>query len=320
MSKGIFQKWWIFSLMAALFWGVWGVVAKVNAEITSPFMNHALFTIGMLFTLPFLAFKKQKKAFNRRGFVWAITAGFLAVAGNIAVYYAFAEGGLATIVIPVTSLYPIITVGIALIFFKEKLQIWQILGIVLSIPALLMLSGQSLIFNDISAFGNTLKLDKWFIYSLLALVFWGLFSSVQKVATTYISAEWAYLGFILASTLVSIYFLVSGKIIFDLNLKAISIGILAGVLNGIGVLFSFSAYQNDGKSSVVTVMIGVLQQIFTIVFAFIFLKEKIGNLTLFGILIATVGAILISYEKKENRTYETRDRKFKRASYLNTLK
>ena len=67
-------------------------------------------------------------------------------------------------------------------------------------------------------------------------------------------------------------------------------------------------------------MIGVLQQIFTIVFAFIFLKEQIGNLTLFGILIATVGAVLISYEKKENRTHEIRDRKFKRASYLNTLK
>lgn len=46
--------WFVYAVTAGLLWGVWGVVAKLISEDVNPFMNHLLFTIGMLFTLPFV--------------------------------------------------------------------------------------------------------------------------------------------------------------------------------------------------------------------------------------------------------------------------
>ncbi len=50
-------------------------------------------------------------------------AGCFAIAGNVAVFYAFTKGGQASIVIPVTNLYPLVTIVIAVLAFKEKLNI-----------------------------------------------------------------------------------------------------------------------------------------------------------------------------------------------------
>jgi uncharacterized membrane protein len=48
------NAWIYYSITAALFWGIWGVVAKLISDNVNPFTNHFLFTIGMLFTLPFV--------------------------------------------------------------------------------------------------------------------------------------------------------------------------------------------------------------------------------------------------------------------------
>ena len=48
------NRWILFSVAAALFWGVWGVLSKLIAENVNPYTNHVLFTVGMLFTLPFV--------------------------------------------------------------------------------------------------------------------------------------------------------------------------------------------------------------------------------------------------------------------------
>ncbi|WP_332367578.1 EamA family transporter [Spirosoma telluris] len=87
-----------------------------------------------------------------------LVAGVLAVIGNIAVYQAFTSGGLAAIVIPVTNLYPLVTISIALLVFKEKLNWINAIGLLLAIPAVVMLSGESLLFDNPAAFFHTMGL------------------------------------------------------------------------------------------------------------------------------------------------------------------
>lgn len=82
-SLKIEKKKWIFeNVITGLFWGVWGIVAKINTELSSPFMNHVLFTVGMLFTVLFLRLKNRKNAISSIGFKWAFLARLMAVAGN----------------------------------------------------------------------------------------------------------------------------------------------------------------------------------------------------------------------------------------------
>lgn len=294
------NAWIYFSIAAALFWGVWGVVAKFISEEVNPYANHVLFTIGMLFTLPLVIGKIRKETPDKKGIGWGLVSGVLAVIGNVAVFQAFTSGGLAAIVIPLTNLYPLVTIVIALLVFKEKLNWLNGLGVLLAIPAVIMLSGQRLLFDDPSAFFKSIGLNSWLLFSLVALFFWGVFSVAQKVTTNYISAEWAYAAFIVSSVVISLIFMGMGKVSFDFSRQTLLLGSLAGMLNGLGVLCSFAAYKAEGKASQVTTIAGALQPVFTIILAIAFLAESVTYIELIGIAIAIVAALALSYEKKKS--------------------
>lgn len=292
------NTWMYFAIAAAFFWGVWGVVAKLISEDVNPFTNHILFTIGMLFTIPLVLGKIRKEKPRQKGIGWGLVSGVLAVAGNVAVFQAFTSGGLAAIVIPLTNLYPLVTIGIALLVFKEKLNWINGLGILLAVPAVVMLSGQRLLFEDPAAFFRNVGLTPWLIFSFVALFFWGVFSAAQKVTTNYISAEWAYTAFIVSSVFLALGFVGAGQVDFTFSRNTLYLGSLAGLLNGLGVLCSFAAYKAEGKASQVTTIAGALQPVFTIILAILFLAESITYVEVIGISIAIVAALALSYEKK----------------------
>lgn len=298
--KNYFQEriWLAFAILAALCWGVWGILAKFISSDISPYVNHLLFTIGMLFTIPFVIKKCKKKEANLKGTLWGFVAGILAIVGNVAVYQSFATGGLAAVVIPVTNLYPLVTIGIAMLVLKEKMHWLNGIGILIVIPAIIMLSGQTEIFDNPSLFFTNLGLKVWLIFALVALVFWGLFSAAQKVTTNYISAEWSYLSFIGSSVLISMGFMIFGFIDFKFSTQTLWVGSLAGVLNGLGVLASFAAYSAEGKASKVTAIAGALQPVFTIFLALTFLGEKLGMIEFVGIGLAIIGSLLLSVENE----------------------
>jgi drug/metabolite transporter (DMT)-like permease len=293
------NAWIYYSIAAALFWGVWGIVAKLISEDVNPYTNHVLFTVGMLFTIPFVMGKIRKEKPIRKGIIWGIISGILAVIGNVAVFQSFSSGGLAAIVIPLTNLYPLVTIIIALLIFKEKLNWLNGIGILIAIPAVIMLSGQTLLFDDPASFIKNIGLTSWLLFSIVALFFWGVFSAAQKVTTNYISAEWAYAAFIISSVVIMLFFIGFGKVNFDFSTNTFILGSIAGMLNGLGVLCSFAAYKAEGKASQVTTIAGAIQPVFTIILAILFLSESIKYLELIGIALAIVAALALSYEKKK---------------------
>ena len=298
------KNWILYAIAAAFFWGTWGVVAKLISDQVSPFTNHLLFSIGMLVTLPLVLKKVRTTRPNRKGIIWGLVAGVLAVIGNVAVYQAFTAGGLAAIVIPVTNLYPLVTIGIALLVFHEKLNWINGIGILLAVPAVLMLSGESLLFDDPAAFFRTLggagsASQGWLLFALIALFFWGVFSAAQKETTNHISAEWSYVSFIVSSVVIALVFVGFGWADLTLSGKTLGLGSLAGMLNGLGVLASFAAYSAEGKASKVTTIAGALQPVFTIGLAMVFLNESLSLIELLGIGLAMVAALALSYEKEK---------------------
>jgi uncharacterized membrane protein len=59
------------------------------------------------------------------------------------------------------------------------------------------------------------------------------------------------------------------------------------------------AYRAKGKASRVSSIAGTLQQLFTIVFAVIILNERLDLASCFGIVLAILGAFLLSFDQKE---------------------
>jgi drug/metabolite transporter (DMT)-like permease len=104
-----------------------------------------------------------------------------------------------------------------LLVFKEKLSYMNGIGILIVVPAIILLSGQSQIFYDPVHFFQGLGLKIWLLFAFLSQVLFGLFSASQKVTTRYLSAGWSYICFIVASILVSVCFIVFGLLNFNFS-------------------------------------------------------------------------------------------------------
>lgn len=138
-------KWLMWSLLTIVLWGTWGLVSKIASTGVDAYMNQLLYTVGLAPLMVFVAItvhreRGEKSAKRNVGTFWAFLTGILGGVGNIAFFQALVHGGKASVVAPVTALFPMVTVLLALMFLKEKLGRTQWIGLALAFAAIYMLS------------------------------------------------------------------------------------------------------------------------------------------------------------------------------------
>jgi len=134
-------RWLIYSLLTILLWGAWGVQSKLMVDRTSAYTNQVVFTFGLALPAGLaLVSKRRFQARNAaRGLVYAAATGLLGGLGNVAFYMAL-ESGQASVVAPLTALFPLVTVLLALVVLKERLNRGQLAGLALALAAIYLLS------------------------------------------------------------------------------------------------------------------------------------------------------------------------------------
>ncbi len=139
-------KWLLWSLMTIVLWGAWGLVSKVASAGMDAYVNQLLYTAGLAPLLVFVAFAVHRREAgaprDRRaaGVFWAFLTGILGGVGNIFFFQAMVAGGQASVVAPITALFPMITVLLALTFLHERLGGRQWVGLALAFVAIYLLS------------------------------------------------------------------------------------------------------------------------------------------------------------------------------------
>jgi transporter family protein len=134
--------WMWLSVVTIVLWGAWGLESKLVVDRISPWMNQVLFSLGLVPVIVWLLFSKRVHSGTnmRRGAWYALLTGLLGGVGNIAFYVALARGGKVSVVVPLTCLFPLVTVIAAFLILKEKLTRAQNLGLVLALVAIYLLS------------------------------------------------------------------------------------------------------------------------------------------------------------------------------------
>lgn len=138
--------WLLWSLVTIVLWGTWGLVSKVASSSMDAYVNQLLYTAGLAPLLIFVAWTVHRRgALEKRdgramGVFWAFFTGILGGVGNIFFFQAMVVGGKASVVAPVTALFPMITVLLALAFLHERLGRRQWLGLALAFLAIYLLS------------------------------------------------------------------------------------------------------------------------------------------------------------------------------------
>jgi transporter family protein len=127
--------------MATIFcWGMWGFLLKFATKYLDwrqIYVVNSLITI-LTSILIFVALKPSID-FHSRGFRYAIFAGLLGTTALICFYSALSVEN-AIIVVPLTSMYPIITILLSYLILNERLTPLKGVGIILGLISIFLVS------------------------------------------------------------------------------------------------------------------------------------------------------------------------------------
>ena len=135
------SDWLPFALSTLLVWGLWGFLPKLATNQLAPrsvllYDVAGTMAVGLAVALLF-GFRAE---FQPRGAVYGAFTGAAGTLGALLLFYALRNGGKVAVVIPMTSLYPVITILLALVFLREHVTLKQALGIVCAVAATLLFS------------------------------------------------------------------------------------------------------------------------------------------------------------------------------------
>jgi uncharacterized membrane protein len=297
-DRRLVPPWLAYAITAAVCWGIWGVLSKGPSRELSGWMTQILFTVALIPSVIVACLSPQVKVGKNRprGLFWGFVSGLIAAAGNIAFYLALENGAVTAIAIPLTNVYPLVTIVIAWFVFKERLNRVQALGIVIAVTAITLLSGEARNLGQPIELLQRIGATKWMLYSFVAMVCWGVFSATQKVSTNHISAEMSYLAWCAAFIPIALWIVATKELNWNMSQGMLWSGVAAGALNGFGVIAAFAAYRYEGKASIVTPLAAAGQPVVTVVLALIFLGERIGVIEAAGIVLAILAAVALSCE------------------------
>ena len=284
-------RWFFYSLVTMLLWGGWGVVSKPVSTTLSPWQVLCLSTLGFLPVVVVLAVRESRNLrFEirnwRRGLAPAFIGGVISSVGNLACYQALSVGGKAAAVIPLTSLYPLVTIILARQLLKERLSTVQWGGIVASLAALCCF---------ISVDGGSGWLSPWLAVTLIPIALWGASDFLQKLATGHTSSRLVTFVFLLAQAPAALLIPAVQPFTWSLSGATWLLVISLGLFYALGNFSLITAYGVGGRASVVTPMTS-LYSLVTIPLVVLLFHERISGREGIGILLAILAVLALGRE------------------------
>ena len=279
------SAWLIWTLVALLAWGIWAVISKLLGSLLTAEQSQVLSTLGMLPLFIPLAKKVQWRRLSYKGIAWAILGGIVSCLGNIFYYGALARGERVATVVPLTALYPLVTVFLALLFLRERLNLMQKFGVILSLVAIWLFNVQS----------DSQLLSATIVFAIGPIVLWGLSGFAQKVTTNDLSPEAASLFYLGAFVPFGAVLALNTSWPASIAARAWGLVLALGFFLAFGNVAILIAFARGGKAAVITPL-GGLYPVISVPVAMAFLHEKISARELAGIILALASVAALSWE------------------------
>ena len=132
--------WLAFSLMALGLWGAWGFLSKVATQQLPPPAVYLLAVCGHGVVIGYLWLGG---GLTIPGPSWAMAAALaagLCMAFGLLCFFKALAGSVATVVVPLTALYPLVTVVLSWAVLREEMTPRHLAGIALALLAGWLLS------------------------------------------------------------------------------------------------------------------------------------------------------------------------------------
>jgi transporter family protein len=135
------KEWVLFSVLSLLAWGLWAFLPKMALSCLDPKTAFMFEVIGGAVTglAAFFILRPSLAGAEIRGVIPALLTGIMGYLGLLCFMYAIRTAKIS-IVAPLTALYPVISLALAVIFLREKINVIQFAGIILAMVAVVLIT------------------------------------------------------------------------------------------------------------------------------------------------------------------------------------
>ncbi|MGA2632379.1 MAG: DMT family transporter [Terriglobia bacterium] len=132
--------WFWFALVVLVFWGACGIFQKLTTNHISAESAMIWLVVGYLLLQPFLYPGKVLFHYSTQNIIWGLLSGFLSTLGSCGLYAALRCGGRASIVIPISAMYPLVVVVLAPFLLHESITLVQGCGVACALIGVALVS------------------------------------------------------------------------------------------------------------------------------------------------------------------------------------
>jgi transporter family protein len=126
--------------LVLLAWGTVGLLQKLSTNYLSAESALIWLVAGYVLLLPWLYSSRSIFTYSTRSLVFTLVSALLNTLGALALLAAMKNGGKASIVVPLTALYPLVVVVAAPVVLRESISLLQGLGVVCALVSVVLLS------------------------------------------------------------------------------------------------------------------------------------------------------------------------------------
>jgi transporter family protein len=281
-----------------LVFGIWGVISTAASQRLTPWEVQVFSVVGMVPVAIAACFTKDFSVATNlpRGWAWAFATGACNAIANVALFAALHAGVDASVIVPQTGMYPIVTVLAARVFLGERLTISQQFGVGLSLVAILLFGIATETDPPSESEKKPVDATLWMSLAMVCLLGWGISGITQKLATRYISNGMSILGFLTANIPITLMVALMFPLHWDVGWLAWGLCFAIGLCLGLGSLLLFASFSAGGQAGIVTALAALYPAI-TVAFAVPLFGERITSVKGLGIMLALVAGVLLSREQ-----------------------
>ncbi|MHB8387995.1 MAG: EamA family transporter [Acidobacteriaceae bacterium] len=135
--------WFWYAAVTLVSWGVVGLLQKLSTNFISAESALIWLVVGFLLLEPLLYPGKAVFHYSHWNIMWGLLSGILNALGAWALFAAMKNGGNASVVAPVTALYPLVVIVLVPFVLHESITLLQVVGIACALIAVVLLSTES---------------------------------------------------------------------------------------------------------------------------------------------------------------------------------
>ncbi|ROR83022.1 Uncharacterized membrane protein [Plantibacter flavus] len=282
------QSWMLYAGLLVLFWGVWGAFSSLPITLYG-YPDEMVYVIWAVVMIIPAVFALRGQTFDRRprAAVYGLLIGLTGAGGQLLLFNALSTGP-AYLIFPIISISPTITVIMAVILLRERLNRLAVLGLVAALAAIVLFSVSSG-----SAEGAS---GPWLIIAILVSIAWGVQAFfMRKAATIGVNDATTFSWMAISGLILTPFAIIAmGGLPLDAPWQAPVLTAGTQLLNAVGALFLVMALSR-GKASVVAPTTNALAPVLTILVSLVVYQTLPSIFGTIAIVLALIGSTLMVY-------------------------